>query len=202
MVQLSYVLLVAGLLGCGASEGTTCGEGTTVRDGMCVPGADFAMGNAGQGAMPEPSGSVLETPEERAAFARASCSVGEEQIVWPQSIAEVEGLVAKEWLRCEGDVVGLNETEEAAGVVFDTGGNFQYLIADGSGGLVRTTGFQQEGSWSVNDISNPDWPTKTFEIHLALVSRGVAGLDLTFSNEPEKMVMIWSGGQALYAALP
>ncbi|HEX2881215.1 MAG TPA: hypothetical protein VHO25_16920, partial [Polyangiaceae bacterium] len=96
---------------------------------------------------------------------------------------------------------GLSETE-VAGLVFHPDGSFQFLVADGSGGLARATGFQREGNWNVLDSSDPSSPTKYFQTDVSLAGSGGNHLSLTFSSEPEKMSMNWMGGNAVYAALP
>ncbi|HEX2879382.1 MAG TPA: hypothetical protein VHO25_07575, partial [Polyangiaceae bacterium] len=153
MVQLKYIPFLATLLGCGASVGTNCGEGTTVRDGVCVPavscgsgtverngvcvassvgtvsnggaggtpgqpsgglggGSVSSAGSGGAAAMPEPDPVASQWTESGAAFAHASCSVGEAGILSPQTVGEFESLLTRGWLRCQGNVVfGLSETE-------------------------------------------------------------------------------------------
>ncbi|MDY7106261.1 MAG: lipocalin family protein [Actinomycetota bacterium] len=92
----------------------------------------------------------------------------------PATVAEVEDLLVGTWVLCgEGSVFG-PVAEGEVGVQFLADGRFHRVYEGDDGGLVSAGGLDQEGTWSVADVSLGEVPPR-FQVSLLRAGGGNGG---------------------------
>jgi len=174
---LAALVPCAALLACASDpslEDRSCpcvpGYSCRLADQVCVESPSVQRGDA------EPR-CTREAPE---------CSQDEATITDSFASADqLEELLVGRWLLCEG-AEKANEDPELMGIEFVEGGMFYLLTRNSDGECVRDHGFDREGSWELEDISEQN-PPGTYQASMFWAGGGVGAMVPAFSGSPRKM---------------
>ncbi|MDY7106735.1 MAG: LPXTG cell wall anchor domain-containing protein [Actinomycetota bacterium] len=139
-----------------------------------------------------------EAGGEPASEVTAACPEPDERAdpVELTSVADVEALFVGTWIRC-GDGAALPPADGAVGFEVGADGRFQRVYEQADGSLVRTSGLEQEGTWSVVDLTDVAGPG-AYQIDLQLLGSGVTLNRTTFFATPPSLSMVNTAGLADY----
>jgi len=175
-------LAVALLAACGGSAAATGDGGPGGDDGGLPPDDDASLASA------------FTAAQVQAAQARCGLPHGPALALATQG--QAKGLLEGSWLLC----VDASTTMFSPGITLMPDGSWYRLNADGSGGLLRGLGVQDQGTWSVqctDESPLPDsqpCPGSSITLRMDdvggdLTASGCAGGTLSFESAPQRMYL-------------
>ena len=111
-----------------------------------TPNGNDGNGTMSGGADGGSQASAFDPSQVQAAQATCTSSHGHAVALSSGSVA-IDSFVGS-WLLCS-DATASPSTMFAPGIQFAPDGSYSQLVSDGSGGLVRATGVQSQGTWSL-----------------------------------------------------
>jgi hypothetical protein len=153
------------------------------------------MGDPNPDAAPGAPGAA--TPGEVDA-ASALCGLSEGDV---EPIPDMEALTSRlvgRWLWCSG--VRLFSREDVSGIRIDADRTWNFLLPGPNGGLVEGGGFDNGGTWSVQDLGEANGAAR-FQVNIE--STGIGGLAAFpyFAGAPAKVRLSTMAGVCDYASL-
>ncbi len=105
------------------------------------------------------------------------------------SVAQVELLVVGTWIRCDGPSQFGEVADGEVGVVVGADGRFYRVFEATDGTLVRAEGVDQEGAWTVLDLTNMNGPGH-YQLNWTVLGRGTFITAPTFFESPPSLRLL------------